>query len=71
MNKKFIDIYADYLISQTQHATGLSTLLDGDLSHDQVTRFLHRDELTSKELWQYVKCDFFFEKNSKRPNIIF
>ena len=56
MHKKLLDIYTGYLISQNQYATatGLSRLLDGDLSHDQVTRFLHRDELTSKDLWQYV-----------------
>ena len=52
-----LDIYTDYLISQNFHATAtvLSRLLDGDLSHDQVTRFLNKDELTSKHLWQYVK----------------
>lgn len=57
MNRKMLDIYSDYLISQTHHATatGLSRLLDGDLSHDQITRFLHKEELTSKDLWQYVK----------------
>lgn len=57
MNKKLLDIYTDYLISQNQYATatGLSKLLDGDISHDQITRFLHKDELTSKDLWQYVK----------------
>ena len=32
-------------------------MLDGDLSHDQITRFLNKDELTSKHLWQYVKKD--------------
>ena len=57
MNRKMLDIYSDYLISQTHHATatGLSRLLGGDLSHDQITRFLHKEELTSKDLWQYVK----------------
>ena len=57
MNGKLLDIYTDYLISQNQYATatGLSKLLDGDISHDQVTRFLHREELASKQLWQYVK----------------
>jgi hypothetical protein len=57
MNKKFLDIYTDYLICQNQNATatGLSHLLNGDLSHDQITRFLNKEELTSKHLWQYVK----------------
>lgn len=57
MKKKLLDLYTDYLISQNQYATatGLSKILEGELSHDQVTRFLHRDELSSKDLWQYVK----------------
>lgn len=58
-NKNIKDIYADYLITsfgQTS-ATGLSQLLDGSLSHDQVTRFLSGAEYTSKDLWQDVKKD--------------
>jgi hypothetical protein len=42
MDKSLLDLYTDYLISsfgQTS-ATGLSQLLDGEVSHDQVTRFL-------------------------------
>jgi hypothetical protein len=35
-------------------ATGLSSLLDGELSHDQVTRFLNRHDYNSKILWLYV-----------------
>ena len=60
MNGKLLDIYTDYLISQNQYATatGLSKLLDGDISHDQVTRFLHREELASKQLWQYSALNF-------------
>ena len=57
MNKNLLDIYSDYLISQNQYATatGLSKLLEGNISHDQVTRFLNRNEFTSKDLWLYVK----------------
>lgn len=57
MNKKLLDIYTDYLISQNQSATatGLSKLLDGDISHDQITRFLHKEEFSQKQLWKYVK----------------
>ena len=57
MNKQILDLYTDYLISQNHYATatGLSELLDGKISHDQITRFLHKEELTSRELWQYVK----------------
>ncbi|MDQ3704232.1 MAG: transposase, partial [Chloroflexota bacterium] len=36
-------------------ATGLATLLQGQVSHDQVTRFLAQQELTDKDLWQIVK----------------
>ena len=38
-----IDLYSDYLITQNQQATatGLSVMMDGLVSHDQVTRFLN------------------------------
>ncbi len=57
MNTELIEIYSDYLLSsfgQTT-ATGLSSLLDGAISHDQVTRFLSWDDYDSKLLWQQVK----------------
>ena len=57
MNKDLLDIYSDYLISQNHHAsaTGLSDLLDGEISHDKITRFLNSPPAGSKELWQYTK----------------
>jgi len=59
MPQDILDIYTDYLICQNQHATaiGLSNLLEGALSHDQITRFLNRSEYDSKDLWQYIKAD--------------
>jgi len=54
---KLLDLYSDYLISsfgQTT-ATGLSTLLQGGISHDQVTRFLAGKPHTSADLWKIVK----------------
>jgi len=30
-------------------------MVDGDVSHDQITRFLSAQEYTSKDLWQQVK----------------
>jgi hypothetical protein len=57
MNTELLELYSDYLLSsfgQTT-ATGLSGLLDGSLSHDQVTRFLNRDDYDSKILWRQVK----------------
>ena len=36
-------------------ATGLSALVEGDVSHDQITRFLSAQDYTSKDLWREVK----------------
>jgi hypothetical protein len=57
MSKHLLDLYSDYLIFQNQQATatGLSELLSHEISHDKITRFLHSDLLTSKDLWEYVK----------------
>jgi hypothetical protein len=57
MNKEMLEIYTDYLISQNHHATatGLSALLDGDISHDKVTRFLRSADCNSKGLWDISK----------------
>lgn len=57
MDKSMLDIYTDYLISsfgQTT-ATGLSRLLDGQISHDKVTRFLSAEPQSSAHLWRVVK----------------
>jgi hypothetical protein len=52
-----LDLYTDYLLSSVGRttATGLSRLLDGYLSHDQITRLLSGNEFTSKDLWHEVK----------------
>jgi hypothetical protein len=57
MNKEHLELYTDYLLSTfgKTTATGLSALVNGQVSHDQVTRFLADKEYTSKELWQEVK----------------
>jgi len=57
MNKDMLEIYTDYLISQTNYATatGLSVLLDGNISHDKVTRFLHNADYSSKDIWSISK----------------
>jgi hypothetical protein len=59
INSKILDIYTDYLICQNKYATatGLSDLLDGDMSHDKVTRFLSSNDFNSKHLWQQIKHD--------------
>lgn len=53
------DIYTDYLIAQTKHATatGLSAILPDELSHDQVTRFLNDEVRGPSSLWGEVKAD--------------
>lgn len=57
MNQKILDLYSDYLLSsfgQTT-ATGLSKLMNGEISHDQVTRMLSSSKMTSKAWWKLVK----------------
>jgi len=57
MNQKILDLYSDYLLSsfgQTT-ATGLSKLMDGKISHDQVTRMLSSSKMTSKTWWKLIK----------------
>lgn len=55
--KELLDIYTDYLISSfgLTTATGLSQLLNGAISHDQIQRFLARTPKTGKDLWLVVK----------------
>lgn len=54
---KHLELYSDYLICNAAGyatATGLSAMIDGDVSHDQITRFLSAQK-SSKELWLKVK----------------
>ncbi len=57
MNREILDLYTDYLISSNHYrtATGLERLVDGEVSHDKVTRFLSKEDYESKELWKEVK----------------
>lgn len=57
MTHELIDLYSDYLITAFGQvsATHLSNVLDGQISHDAITRFLSSRELTSKDCWQLVK----------------
>ena len=50
-------MYSDYLISAFGQTTapGLSALLNGEISHDSVQRFLAGERQTSVHLWQVVK----------------
>jgi len=54
-----IDLYTDYLLSsfgQTT-ATGLSRLVDNNVSHDKITRLLSKQDFDSKDLWKMIKKD--------------
>ena len=57
MQKADLDLYTDFLLSTfgAATATGLSAMVDGEVSHDKVTRFLSGQDFTSKDLWQHVK----------------
>ncbi len=59
MTHELLDLYTDYLISQTHYATatGLSSLLDGQVSHDKITRFLNNNKFSAKDIWQYIKTN--------------
>jgi hypothetical protein len=56
-DKEILDIYTDYLISSfgLTTGTGLSNLLDGAISHDQIQRFLASSVKSGADLWQVVK----------------
>lgn len=56
-NPQILDLYSDYLISSFKMATAtdMSGMLDGSLSHDQITRFLSQSLFTQKDYWKCVK----------------
>ena len=51
------DLYSDYLLASfgVTTATGLSQLLEGEVSHDQVPRYLAGPKKTASALWRTVK----------------
>ena len=57
MDIKMLDMYTDYLMTCPKYATstGLSDMLDNEISHDKVTKFLASDDFNSKQLWLLVK----------------
>ena len=54
---KIFDLYVDFLASSVglSTATGLAQVLDGDVSHDQITRMLARHPSCGADLWRLVK----------------
>ena len=57
MKNETLELYIDYLISSfnATTATDLSRVLDGDISHDVITRLLASPAQTAKDLWLRVK----------------
>jgi hypothetical protein len=57
MEKEKLELYTDYLVCNSGFATatGLSAMLEGDMSHAPLTRYLSAREYTAKDLWREVK----------------
>jgi hypothetical protein len=57
IQKELLDLYTDYLLSSFSltTATGLSTIVDQVYSHDQITRFLAKEEYRQKDYWCVIK----------------
>jgi hypothetical protein len=57
MDNQLLETYTDYLMSSFSYttATGLSMMVEGEISHDRVTRFLSSRDFTSTDLWAMVK----------------
>jgi hypothetical protein len=57
MKQQMADLYSDYLLASfgATTATGLSQLLEGEVSHDQVTRYLAGKKKTAADLGLTVK----------------
>lgn len=56
--QRIADLYSDYLLASfgATTATGLSELVEGEVSHDQVTRYLAGPQKTASDLWRTVKA---------------
>lgn len=56
-NLQILDLYTDYLIASFSFttSTGLAELLDGDLSHDKISRFLGQSLFTQQDYWKCMK----------------
>ena len=57
-HQQIADLYSVYLLASfgATTATGLSQLLEGEISHDQVTRYLSGTKKTAADLWLTVKA---------------
>jgi hypothetical protein len=58
MKTNHLELYTDYLMVNAAGyatATGLSSMMEGEVSHDQITRLLSKQEFSSRNLWKEVK----------------
>jgi hypothetical protein len=57
VNRQHLDLYTDYLLSTFGQATatGLARMVEGAVSHDQITRMLSGEKQGSAQLWREVK----------------
>ena len=58
MDNELFELYTDFLISSFRLASALSlsSLTDGLISHDKVSRMLRSEEFSSKDPWEYSKA---------------
>ncbi|HRO08829.1 MAG TPA: hypothetical protein PK047_08165 [Saprospiraceae bacterium] len=56
-NPALIDLYSDYLLTSfgLSSAVGMSKMLDGAYSHDQISRFLAQTTLTQSDFRKAIK----------------
>ena len=55
--EELLDLYSDYLLYSKGQitATGLSEVLEGEISHDKIIRFLSTEFFDEKTLWKKIK----------------
>jgi hypothetical protein len=70
MDTTVLDTYIDYITASfgKTTATGMSELLDGEISHDRITRMLSENNFTSSDLWKFSKN--FVRKNEDPDGIL-
>jgi len=73
MKIDYLELYTDYLISRNGYAaeTGLSSMMDEEISHDKITRSVSQNEFTSKDSWLKVKKATARESGSEDRCLIF
>ena len=57
MDKKMLELYTDFMLVSSGEvtATTFSKVINGKYSHDQLTRFLSKNEFAEEEHWRYIK----------------